>query len=159
MIRTWLCKTYEGLLHGTSCNGWYFYIYLWQYKGLVNLLQILQTRIDRNIFHFFVCHMKGGLTFVLHTFYGKMCFVSHCLAEQDFFLLQWVSSLSFSCKGSPAQLLLSWSCVPSLTCSQNGLGKQSGPGAGEEWFYKPASSHHGGQQRRCPWEEGCKDLY
>lgn len=35
-------------------NGWYFYIYLWQYKGVGNLLEILQTRIDRNIFSFFV---------------------------------------------------------------------------------------------------------
>lgn len=120
-------------------NGWYFYIYLWQYKGVGNLLEILQTRIDRNIFSFFVWHMKGRLTFVLHTFYGKMCFFSYCLTEQDFFLLQWVSSLSCSCKGTPVQFLLSWLYDPSLTCSQSRLGKQSGPGADEEWLHETTS--------------------
>ena len=89
----------------------------------------------------------------------KCVFFSYCLTDQDFFLLQRVSSLSCSCKGTPAQFLLSWSYDPSLTCSQNRLGKQNGPGADDEWLHETTSYQRGGQRRCCLWEEGYKDLY
>lgn len=67
--------------------------------------------------------------------------------------------LYYSCKGLPEQLLLSWSCDPPVPCSQDRLGKPGGPAEGEEWLHKTISYHHGAQQRCCPQEEGCKDLY